>query len=73
MIQRKKKRNDMEIDFLISNNKLRYRLYPIEVKSGKSYSAKYKKRIGETYIIHPRNLIKKDGVVCIPPYMTFCL
>ena len=58
-----------------------YRLYPIEVKSGKSYSAKsilrftekYKKRIGETYIIHPRNLIKKDGVVCIPPYMTFCL
>lgn len=77
----KKKRNDMEIDFLISNNKLRYRLFPIEVKSGKSYSAKsilrftekYKKRIGETYIIHPRNLIKKDGVICIPPYMTFCL
>ena len=34
-----KHRNDMEIDFLISNNsKLKYRIYPIEVKSGKKYT-----------------------------------
>ncbi len=24
----------------------------------------------ESYIIHPRNLIVKDGIICIPPYMT---
>ena len=33
-----KHRNDMEIDFIISNNsKLKYKMYPIEVKSGKQY------------------------------------
>lgn len=76
-----KKRNDMEIDFLLSDNKLKYKLYPIEVKSGKNYSAKsimrfhekYRDRIGGTYIIHPRNLSKKDGIIAIPPYMAFCL
>ena len=52
-----------------------------EFKSGKRYSInsltrfqeKYKSRIGECYIIHPRNLIIKDNIVCIPAYMTFCL
>ena len=72
----------MEIDFIISNNsKLKYRICPIEVKSGKRYSTvslerfqkKYKNRIGESYIIHPRNLVLKDEAVCIPPYMTICL
>ena len=69
-------------DFIIFNNsKLKYRMYPIEVKSGKKYTTalldrfneKYKSRIGESYIIHPRNLVMKDGIVCIPAYMTFCL
>ena len=77
-----KHRNDIEIDFIISNNsKLKYKMYPIEVKSGKKYSTaslnrfneKYKARIGESYIIHPRNLVVKDRIVCIPAYMTFCL
>jgi predicted AAA+ superfamily ATPase len=77
-----KHRNDMEIDFIISNNsKTQYKIYPIEVKSGARYSAesllrfreKYKKRIGCCYIIHPRNLLEKDGILCIPPYMTICL
>ena len=77
-----KHRNDMEIDFLLSNNsKLKYKLYPIEVKSGKRYTInsllkfkeKYKERIGECYIIHPKNLLMKDGVICIPAYMTFLL
>lgn len=77
-----KHRNDIEIDFLLSNNsKLQYKLYPIEVKSGKKYSTssllkfkeKYKNRIGECYIIHPKNLSIKDDIVCIPPYMTFML
>lgn len=77
-----KHRNDIEIDFLISNNsKLKYKLYPIEVKSGKRYSVeslkrfkeKYKARIGECYVIHPRNLCQKEDIICIPPYMTICL
>ena len=34
-----KHRNDIEIDFLISNkSKMNYKLYPIEVKSGKNYT-----------------------------------
>lgn len=74
-----KHRNDMEIDFIISNSsRLKYKMFPIEVKSGKQYKTtslnnfreKYKERIGESYIIHPRNLIVKDGIICIPPYMT---
>lgn len=77
-----KRRNDIEIDFIISNNsKTRYRIFPIEVKSGARYSTesllrfkeKYKSRIGGCYIIHPRNLILKDDILCIPPYMTICL
>lgn len=77
-----KHRNDIEIDFLISNNsRLKYKMYPIEVKSGKRYTSKslkrfqekYKDRIGESYVIHPRNLTFKDGIVCIPAYMAMCL
>ena len=77
-----KHRNNIEIDFIISNNsKTRYKMYPIEVKSGKSYSLnsllkfreKYKQRIGGVYVIHPKNLIQKDDILCIPPYMTICL
>ena len=77
-----KKRNDIEIDFIISNNsKTKYKMYPIEVKSGKNYSInslkkfrdKFKDRIGECYIIHPRNLTTKEDILCIPPYMAICL
>ncbi len=68
--------------FLISNNsKLKYKMFPIEVKSGKKYSIeslkrfkeKYKARIGVCYVIHPRNLSFKEDIICIPPYMTICL
>ncbi len=77
-----RKRNDIEIDFLISNNsKLKYKLYPIEVKSTVRYSTKsllrfrdrYKKRIAQCYVIHPRHLMIKDDILCIPPYMTMCI
>ena len=77
-----KHRNDIEIDFLISNkSKLKYKVFPIEVKSGKNYSTtsllrfreKFKNRIGECYIIHTQNYKEKDGIICIPSYMTICL
>lgn len=77
-----KHRNDIEIDFIISNNsKLKYKIFPIEVKSSPKYSTssldkfneKFRSRIGCSYIIHPRNLIVKENTICIPPYMTFCI
>ena len=77
-----KRRNDIEIDFIISNNnKLKYKIYPIEVKSTKKYSIaslerfkeKYSSRIGECYVIHPKNLSVKDGITYLPAYMAMCL
>lgn len=77
-----KHRNDIEIDFIISNNsKLKYRMFPIEVKSTKRYRTvsldrfidKFKNRIGQSYIIHPQNLVIKNNILYIPPYMVFCL
>lgn len=77
-----KKRNDIEIDFLISNgSKIKQKLFPIEVKSGTKYTTKsldrfiekYHGRIGQAYIIHTNNLCKKGEVLCIPSYMTMCL
>ena len=79
---KEKKRNDVEIDFIISNNsKTRYRMFPIEVKSSSKYSMdslnrfreKFKSRIGGCFVIHPRNLQEKDGILFLPPYMTMCL
>lgn len=77
-----KHRNDMEIDFIISNgSKIKPKIFPIEVKSGKNYTTKslenfmnkYQNRVGQGYIIHTKNLCKKGNILCIPSYMTFCL
>lgn len=77
-----KHRNDIEIDFLISNkSKTRYRVCPIEVKSAERYSIaslkkfmeKYKERIGYAYVIDTKNYRNKDGIIYIPAYMTMCL
>lgn len=78
-----KHRNDIEIDFILSSgNKIKNKIIPIEVKSTKKYKteslekfiSKYKDRIEQSYIIHPKNLcIKENGIICIPAYMTFCL
>lgn len=78
-----KHRNDIEIDFLLSNNsKLKYKMYPIEVKSSQRYTItslirfreKFGARIGDSYVIHPKNLsVRDDGIICLPAYMTFCL
>lgn len=79
---KEKHRNDMEIDFILSNgSKTKPKIYPIEVKSGKKYSTtslerfvvKYHSRIGQSYIIHPQNLTIKNGIICMPIYMTMCL
>ena len=75
-----KHRNDIEIDFMLSNeSKTKFKIIPIEVKSGKNYSATslnsfeniYKQRISESFIIHPKALSISDGITKIPPYMFF--
>lgn len=77
-----KHRNDMEIDFLLSNeSRTNFKIYPVEVKSSKNYSATsldlfhsiYAKRIQESYIIHPKSYMAEREIIKIPPYMFFCL
>ncbi len=76
-----KHRNDIEIDFLLSNeSKTNFKIRPVEVKSAKNYTTnslvafkeKFGKKVEKSYIIHPKNFSKEDGVVKIPPYMIFC-
>ena len=73
-----KHRNDIEIDFIISNeSKTKYKISPIEVKSSKNYSQTsldrfsqlFNKRIDMKIIVHPKNLNISDGIIKIPPYM----
>lgn len=77
-----KHRNDMEIDFLISNgSKLNPKIFPIEAKSTKRYKTVsldrfmevYGKRIGQAYVIHTKNVAEKDGVLFLPAYMAWLI
>lgn len=79
---KEKKRNDIEIDFLITNkSKTKYKVSPIEVKSSERYSVKslerfmdkFSDRVEKGYVIHTKNFMIKDNVMYIPAYMTFCL
>ena len=70
----------MEIDFLISSNKItsKHNIIPIEVKSGERYTFtsltklknKYKDYLGESIIIHTKDLKEENGIVYLPVYMT---
>ena len=72
--------NEIGIDFVIQDRRggAGSRIIPVEVKTGRNYSTvsmqrfreKFRSRISECYIVHPRNLEEKDGIWCIPPYMT---
>ena len=71
-------RNDIEIDFMLSNeSKTRMKIFPVEVKSSKNYSTSslnafreiYSKRIGKSYIVHPKNFSAEGNLIKIPPYM----
>lgn len=77
-----KHRNDMEIDFMLSNgSKTNYKINPVEVKSSKNYTttsltsfrSKYKKRVETSYVIHPKNLRIDNEIMYMPVYMTFLL
>lgn len=73
-----KHRNDIEIDFLLSNeSKTNFKVFPIEVKSSKNYTTTslgrfkemFSKKIASQYIIHPKNLMVEGDIIKIPPYM----
>lgn len=79
---KEKHRNDIEIDFILSNNsKLKYKISPVEVKSRDRYTTKsltrfsdvFHERIGSCYVIHPKNLKVENAIVYFPAYMAFCL
>ena len=75
---REKHRNDIEIDFLLSNeSKTRFCVCPVEVKSSRNYTAvsfhafkeAFSGRIGQFVIVHPKAYSADMEVVRIPPYM----
>ncbi|OZG68094.1 ATP-binding protein [Bifidobacterium eulemuris] len=75
----------MEIDFLIirpyADAAMKPRVSPVEVKSPRQYGttsldrfgAKFGKRVGVQYVVHPKQMDVKDGRVYLPLYMAFCL
>ena len=73
----------MEIDFLISKNKVtnRHNISPIEVKSSKNYTLtslnkfriKYHEQVSIPYVIHTLDYKEEDGVVYLPIYMIMLL
>ena len=75
-------RNDIEIDFLISNqSNSNYKIYPIEVKSSKNYTtisynkfkSKFQNKVASSILIHPKQF-SIDGInEKIPPYMLFAI
>lgn len=77
---RKNSEETMEIDFLISKNKVtsKHNITPIEVKSGKNYTYsslnkfqnKYKEYLTEPIVIHQEDLKYKNGILYLPIYMT---
>ena len=70
----------MAIDFLIAKQKItnRHNISPLEVKSGKSYALtslqkfrqKFAQQLHTPYVLHSGDIMVKDGVTCLPLYMT---
>ena len=70
--------NRMEIDFLIRRGD---KICPVEVKSGNyrshlsldKFKKKFKKRIGESFILYTKDVIIKDDIIHLPLYMAIFL
>ncbi len=70
----------MEIDFLIEKPLItnRHNISPIEVKSGKNYTfsslqkfcRKFSAQLDNPLILHPGDIMEKNGYQCLPLYMT---
>ena len=77
-----KHRNDIEIDFLVSNeSRTNMKVMPIEVKSSKNYTTssysafkkRFGKKIGDSFIVHPKAFSRDEQGYRIPSYMLFCV
>ena len=77
---KEKGRNDIEIDFMISNeSKTNLKVCPIEVKSSQNYTTssydafkkKFGNRIANSYIVHPKQFSIDEKGMKVPPYMFF--
>ena len=66
--------NDMEIDLLVQRNG---KICPIEVKSSvykrhtslDKFITKFKKKIGQAYILYQKDVLIRDGIYHLPVYM----
>ena len=75
---KERRENHMEIDFLISE---KGKVAPIEVKSGsyKTHSSldkfkrKFTSKLSNSYILHTKDVMIKDGIVHLPVYMAMLL
>ena len=79
---KEKKRNDIEIDFLLSNDKkTKTKVIPIEVKSSKNYTttsydkfkSKFGSRVESSFVIHPKAFSADENGYKIPSYMAHCI
>ena len=72
------RKNTMEIDFLINKNN---KICPIEVKSSvyrahsslDKFQKKFHRKLGDAYILYPKDIMTKDGVIHLPLYMAMFL
>lgn len=68
-------KHNYEIDFLISQGS---KICPIEVKSGNyrshasldAFCKKFSSRVGQSYILHTKDLQRTGSTLCLPTYMT---
>lgn len=80
-----KRSREREIDFLLplgfENAAGKLRVSPVEAKSGKRYTTvslddfekKFSKRVGTSYVLHPKQLRVEEGRVFLPLYMAHLL
>ena len=75
-----KHRNDIEIDFLLSTGSvIESKIDPVEVKSSKNYTTsslsafkkRFGKRVGRSFIVHPKAFAEDGDEFKIPTYMWF--
>jgi len=74
---KEQRENHLEIDFLIVDPFNPKKISPIEVKSSKRYKtssltkfkSKFKSRIGQSILLHTKDLIKKEDIIYMPIYM----
>ncbi|WP_425755346.1 ATP-binding protein [Ihubacter sp. rT4E-8] len=77
-VDKNHRENNMEIDFLIRNKR---KICPVEVKSGNyrkhssldKFREKFRRNIGQPYILYTRDIVVKEDIVHLPLYMAMFL